>query len=478
MTLRTRFAPSPTGYLHVGGARTALFCWLYARRNGGIFLLRIEDTDRERSTEQSIDAILEGMRWLRLDYDEGPFYQTQRFDRYREAASDLLQRGKAYRCYCSKERLDALRDEQMALKQKPRYDGFCREREGSSVGPSVVRFKNPLQGEVVVDDAVRGRVVFQNSELDDLIIVRSDDTPTYNFTVVVDDMDMRVTHVIRGDDHLNNTPRQMNILTALGAAPPTYAHVPMILGEDGKRLSKRHGAVSVMQYRDDGFLPEALINYLVRLGWAHGDQEIFSLTELINAFDIGGINRSAASFNSAKLLWMNQHYLKTCAVDYVAEHLRWHMQNLNIDTTAGPDLTQIVMAQRERVKTLVEMAEASRYFYNEDITYDANAVSVHLRTDVYLPLTELQERLEQLAYWKRDAIHQALLGVCEQHGLKLNKLAQPLRVALTGSTVSPPIDLTAELIGRDKSLRRLTAARLRIEEMQTATRLRADQTLT
>jgi glutamyl-tRNA synthetase len=365
MTIRTRFAPSPTGYLHVGGARTALFSWLYARKHGGTFILRIEDTDLERSTAESVDAILEGMTWLGLAYDEGPFFQTQRFDRYKAVMQQMLEAGQAYHCYCSKERLETLRADQMARKEKPRYDGHCRHW-GAAPPPGVapvVRFSNPQEGVAVVEDLIRGRVVFQNTELDDLIIARSDGTPTYNFTVVVDDLDMQVSHVIRGDDHLNNTPRQINMLKALGAAPPVYAHVPMILGPDGARLSKRHGAVSVMQYREDGFLPEALLNYLVRLGWSHGDQEIFTLDEMVTLFDVSKVHSSAAAFNPEKLLWLNQHYLKTSDPQHVARHLSWHLGKLGVDPAAGgPPLVDVVMAQRERAKTLVEMAQNSVFF--------------------------------------------------------------------------------------------------------------------
>ena len=330
--VRTRFAPSPTGYLHIGGARTALYCWLYARKTQGTFILRIEDTDLERSTPESVQAILDGMQWLGLNYDEGPYYQTKHFARYKEVIQQLIDEGKAYRCYCSKERLEKLREEQTAKKEKPRYDGFCRERTSKGEGAYVVRFKNPLEGVVEFDDLIRGKLSFANTELDDLIIARSDGTPTYNFTVVVDDWDMKITHVIRGDDHINNTPRQINILRALGATPPFYAHVPMILGSDGKRLSKRHGAVGVMQYREDGFLPEALLNYLVRLGWSHGDQEIFSISELIDYFAIEDINRAPAAFNREKLLWLNQHYMKTSDRDHVARELLWHMEKLGIKT--------------------------------------------------------------------------------------------------------------------------------------------------
>ncbi|MFU8798340.1 MAG: glutamate--tRNA ligase, partial [Gammaproteobacteria bacterium] len=339
MTVRTRFAPSPTGYLHVGSARTALYCFLYARKHKGTFILRIEDTDLERSTIESVEAILESMEWLELSYDEGPHYQTRRFDRYKEVIQHLLAENKAYRCYCSKERLEKLRSDQMAAQQKPRYDGQCRPHSAvrathlSSMSdqPYVVRFANPIDGEVLVDDQVFGPVIFKNTELDDLIIARSDGSPTYNFTVVVDDWDMKVTHVIRGDDHLNNTPRQINILKALGADLPIYAHLPMILGPDGKRLSKRHGAVSVMQYRDEGYLPHALLNYLVRLGWSHGDQEIFSLEEMINLFDMRDVNKAAAAFDPQKLAWLNQHYLKTMEPAEIAKYLRWHILTADID---------------------------------------------------------------------------------------------------------------------------------------------------
>ncbi|MBY0544953.1 MAG: glutamate--tRNA ligase, partial [Gammaproteobacteria bacterium] len=310
MSVRTRFAPSPTGYLHVGGARTALYCWLYAKRHGGQFILRVEDTDLERSTPEAVQAILDGMAWLGLNADEGPFYQTQRFDRYAQVIQEMLAAGTAYRCTCSRERLDALREQQTLDKEKPRYDGLCRDKQlPADTEPFVIRFKNPLEGEVLIDDQVLGPVVFNNKELDDLIIARSDGTPTYNFTVVVDDKDMAITHVIRGNDHLNNTPRQINMLKAIGATPPLYAHLPMILGDDGKKLSKRHGAVSVMQYRDDGYLPEALLNYLVRLGWAHGDQEIFTLDEMVQHFDIRDVNKAASAFNTEKLRWLNHHYL-------------------------------------------------------------------------------------------------------------------------------------------------------------------------
>src|ERR1700677_1463841 len=392
MTIRTRFAPSPTGFLHIGGLRTALFCWLYARRHAGQLVLRIEDTDLERSTEAAIQQILDGMKWAGLDHDEGPFYQTKRFDRYKEVIGQLLATGHAYRCYCTKEELAQLRADQTARGEKPRYDGRWRERNDArpDVAP-VIRFKNPLEGEVVVDDVVHGRVVFQNSELDDLIIARSEGTPTYNFCVVVDDMDMRITHVIRGDDHLNSTARQMNMLIALGVAPAVYAHLPMILGPDGTKLSKRHGAVSVLQYRDDGFLPEAVLNYLVRLGWSHGDQEIFSIEEMIQLFDIAGVNKSASAFNVDKLTWLNQQHMMHAPPSRIVPLLRWHLERDGVRADDDDRLEQIVVVQRERTKTVREMAANSAFFFRPPQSYDEKAVRKHVTPDI-LPLVDLLRR--------------------------------------------------------------------------------------
>ncbi len=468
MTVRTRFAPSPTGYLHVGGARTALFSWLHARRHGGVFVLRIEDTDLERSTAESVNAILEGMTWLGLEYDEGPFYQTERFDRYRAVIDQLLDEDKAYHCYCSKERLDNLRAEQLKNKQKPRYDGHCRDCRDSppgSVAP-VVRFKNPPDGNVVVNDLIKGRVVFSNTELDDLIIARSDGSPTYNFTVVVDDMDMGITDVIRGDDHLNNTPRQINILNALGVKTPNYAHVPMILGADGQRLSKRHGAVSTMQFREEGFLAEALLNYLVRLGWSHGDQEIFSIDEMINLFDIKNVQRSAASFDREKLLWLNQHYIKTSNPAHIAHHLSRHLGQLDVDPTTGPALVDVVDALRERAKTLVEMAQTSVVYYRGFKGYDEQDASKFLKPEILGALTDLQERLAQVSNWTAEAIHQVIQETADAHGLKLGKIAQPLRVAVVGRAASPPIDVTLTLVGQERTLEALEKAQIYIRQRE------------
>lgn len=454
--VRTRFAPSPTGYLHIGGARTALYCWLYARKTKGTFILRIEDTDLERSTPESVQAILDGMSWLNLNFDEGPYYQTQHFDRYRQVIAQMLAQGTAYRCYCSKERLEKLREEQTEKKEKPRYDGLCRNLTEPGDGSFVVRFKNPTEGVVEFDDLIRGKVIFANSELDDLIIARSDGTPTYNFTVVVDDWDMKITHVLRGDDHINNTPRQINIMRALGATPPSYAHVPMILGSDGKRLSKRHGAVGVMQYREDGYLPEALINYLVRLGWSHGDQEIFTMDELINYFEIKDINRAPAAINPEKLLWLNQHYMKTSDPQHVAKEFAWHLEKIGVDYKNGPALADIIKLQAERTKTLKEMAERSRYFYETVVLSDE--MKAHFSPEIKQPLADVVEELGCLADWSKDSIHGVLSAVAEKSGLKIGKLAQPIRVAITGGTVSPPIDMTMQALGKKIVMDRLTVA--------------------
>jgi glutamyl-tRNA synthetase len=460
MTIRTRFAPSPTGYLHIGGIRTALFSWLYARQHKGEFVLRIEDTDRERSTQASVDAILDGMQWLGLQHDLGPFYQTKRFDHYNEAIDQLLATGQAYYCYCSKERIDKLRTKQMANKEKPRYDGHCRDIDtilNTGVKP-VIRFKNPQKGEVIIRDLIKGDVIVQNKELDDLIIARSDGTPTYNLTVVVDDWQMGITHVIRGDDHLNNTPRQINILQALGATIPQYAHVPMILGSDGQRLSKRHGAVNVMNYRDEGYLPQALLNYLVRLGWSHGDQEIFSLAEMIELFDLKSVNSAASTFNPDKLLWLNQQYIKTTAAEELVEHLQFHCQQLGIDTENGPILTEVIKLQAERAKTLKEMAENSRFFFSDTVELNEKAAKKHLKPAIYDALANLCTEFEQMKTWQADAIHALIHKVAAKYELKLGKIAQPLRVAVTGGTVSPSIDATVHLIGKNRSIARIKQA--------------------
>ncbi len=459
MTVRTRFAPSPTGYLHIGGVRTALFCWLYARRFKGTFVLRIEDTDRERSTGEAIQQILDGMKWVGLDHDEGPFYQTQRFDRYKAVLESMLDQGTAYRCYCSKDELEQMRTAQTARGEKPRYDGRCRNRTSAPAGaPFVVRFKNPLDGEIVVEDVVHGPVVFKNAELDDLIIARSDGTPTYNFCVVVDDMDMRITHVIRGDDHLNNTPRQMNMLIALQSPPPVYAHLPMILGSDGAKLSKRHGAVSVLQYRDEGFLPEALLNYLVRLGWSHGDQEIFSRQQMLELFDIVDVNKSASAFNGEKLAWLNQQHIMRAQPARIVEPLKWHLQQLGVTADSDAQLELIVLAQRERAKTIKEMAANSVFFFKAPAAYDEKAVRKHVNAEIVALLRELSGRLSTLTPWSAEAIHESINAFAVQMGQSLGKLAQPIRLAVTGGAVSPPIDATLAILGQQQALARIAAA--------------------
>lgn len=459
MTLTTRFAPSPTGYLHVGGARTALYSWLYAKKNGGDFVLRIEDTDIERSTQESVDAIMDGMNWLNLDWNIGPIFQTDRFDRYKEVIQQLIESGNAYRCYCTPEEVDAMREELKAAGEKPRYNGKWRDRSDYPEDkPFVIRFKNPLDGSVIIEDIVKGNIEISNNELDDLIIARSDGTPTYNLTVVVDDWDMKITHVVRGDDHVNNTPRQINILKALGAPLPHYAHIPMILGDDGKRLSKRHGAVGVMQYRDDGYLPEALLNYLVRLGWSHGDQEIFSRDEMIELFDLTGCNRAPSAFNTDKLIWVNQHYMKTLDAQYVAEQLAWHMQEQGIDISNGPALSAIVTVQADRVKTLKEMAQISRYFYEEYSEFDEKAAKKHLRGVAKEPLVLVQSKLAALTQWTSENIHNAINSTAEDLGLGMGKIGMPLRVAATGAGNSPSLDLTLELLEQDQVIVRIDQA--------------------
>lgn len=435
MKIKTRFAPSPTGYLHVGGARTALYSWLFARNHGGEFVLRIEDTDLERSTPEAIEAIMDGMNWLSLEWDEGPYYQTKRFDRYNAVIDQMLEEGTAYKCYCSKERLEALREEQMAKGEKPRYDGRCRHSHEHHADdePCVVRFANPQEGSVVFDDQIRGPIEFSNQELDDLIIRRTDGSPTYNFCVVVDDWDMEITHVIRGEDHINNTPRQINILKALKAPVPVYAHVSMINGDDGKKLSKRHGAVSVMQYRDDGYLPEALLNYLVRLGWSHGDQEIFTREEMIKYFTLNAVSKSASAFNTDKLLWLNHHYINALPPEYVATHLQWHIEQENIDTRNGPQLADLVKLLGERCKTLKEMAQSCRYFYEDFAEFDADAAKKHLRPVARQPLEVVRDKLAAITDWTAENVHHAIQATADELEVGMGKVGMPLRVAVTGA---------------------------------------------
>ncbi|EMD9274647.1 glutamate--tRNA ligase [Cronobacter malonaticus] len=468
MKIKTRFAPSPTGYLHVGGARTALYSWLFARNQGGEFVLRIEDTDLERSTPEAIEAIMDGMNWLSLEWDEGPYFQTKRFDRYNAVIDEMLAAGTAYKCYCSKERLEALREEQMAKGEKPRYDGRCRHSHEHHADdePCVVRFANPQDGSVVFDDQIRGPIEFSNLELDDLIIRRTDGSPTYNFCVVVDDWDMEITHVIRGEDHINNTPRQINILKALGAPVPLYAHVSMINGDDGKKLSKRHGAVSVMQYRDDGYLPEALLNYLVRLGWSHGDQEIFSREEMIKFFALDAVSKSASAFNTDKLLWLNHHYINTLAPEYVATHLQWHIEQENIDTRNGPQLAELVKLLGERCKTLKEMAQTCRYFYEDFSEFDADAAKKHLRPVARQPLEVVRDKLAALTDWTAENVHHAIQVTADELEVGMGKVGMPLRVAVTGAGQSPGLDVTVHAIGKSRSVERINKALAFIAERE------------
>ena len=439
--------------------RTALYSWLYARRHAGQFILRIEDTDRQRSTQPAIDAILEGLAWLGLDADEGPYYQSERIGVYRTIIDRWLVEGHAYHCYCTKEELDSLRRQQMDAGERIRYDGRCRIRTQRRDGVNpVVRFKNPLKGEVVVNDSVRGRVVFENAQLDDLIIARSDGTPTYNFTVIIDDHDMRITHVIRGDDHLNNTPRQMNMLKALGATPPTYAHLPMILGTDGAKLSKRHGAVDIREYQEQGYLPEAVLNYLVRLGWSHGDREIFTVDEMIKLFDIADVNQSASSFNPEKLLWINQQHIMAMPVDRLGKALVPYLHAAGLDPANGPIPAQVAEGFHERAETLLQMAASARYCYEDFDVIEPMAARKHLRPVILEPLRVLRQRLARLEHWGKVGISEVIRGVATDYDLSLGKLGQPIRVAVTSGPVSPPIDVTVWLVGKERTLKRLDNA--------------------
>ncbi len=458
---RTRFAPSPSGYLHIGGARTALFNYLYARRHGGIFILRVEDTDRERSTEASINAILESLEWLKITWDEGPFFQSKRTATYVAEVERLLREGKAYPCYCSAEELEAKRAAARAAGTKPGYDGTCRDvPAGSGAGRTyTVRFRGPKEGETVVDDVVKGRVVFANAELDDPIILRSDGTPTYNFCVVVDDVEMRMTHVIRGDDHLANTPKQILLYQALGAPLPTFGHVPLILGPDKARLSKRHGAMAVTAYRDMGLLPDALCNYLVRLGWSHGDQELFSRAELIEKFNLEAIGKSAGVFDAEKMLWVNAQYLRALTPAELAVAARPFVERAGLPVP-GDDawLGKALATLQERAKTLVEVVEQGRFYLTDDVTVDPAAAAKFLKPEIAPALRSIRDALARAPDWSHAAIEAAFNEVLAAHELKLGKLAQPVRVAVTGTSASPGIFEVLEILGRDRTLARLDAA--------------------
>ncbi|PKO91560.1 MAG: glutamate--tRNA ligase [Betaproteobacteria bacterium HGW-Betaproteobacteria-1] len=459
MTIRTRFAPSPTGFLHIGGARTALFSWAYARKHHGQFILRIEDTDVERSTPEAVQAILDGMQWLGLDWDEGPFYQMQRMDRYKEIIRQMLDEGTAYYCYSSREELDAMREQQMQAGLKPRYDGRWRPEEGKILPPKpenippVVRFRNPPSGTVAWDDLVKGRIEISNTELDDLIIARADGTPTYNFCVVVDDWDMNITHVLRGDDHVNNTPRQINLLRALGANVPQYAHLSMILGDDGQKLSKRHGAVSVMQYHGDGYLPEAVLNYLARLGWSHGDDEVFDGRQFCQWFDLDHITPSAAQFNTEKLRWLNAHYIKQADLAHLAADIRQRLEDRGVAVSEHPELRSVIELYRERVHTLNELADAIAYFYHKPVM-DAAAREKHLTLEIVPVIQALTEQLAGID-WTSEQIHAAIDHAVQSNGLKFPKVAMPLRVLLTGGAQSPSIDAVMALLGKNEVLARI-----------------------
>ena len=467
--VRTRFAPSPTGYLHIGGARTALFNFLFARHNGGKFILRIEDTDRERSTPEAIKAILDAMSWLNLDWDEGPFYQTERYPLYKEKIQLLLSEGKAYPCVCTSAELDAKRQRAQKEKRKPMYDGACRPPEGAIPAlptntPYTVRFRSPRDGSTIVDDMVKGRVVFDNQELDDLIIARSDGTPTYNFCVVVDDIEMDITHIIRGDDHLANTPRQIPLYQALGNSLPQFAHLPLILGTDKARLSKRHGATSVMAYRDMGYLPEAVLNYLVRLGWSHGDQEIFSRDELIGKFSLESVGKSAGVFNPEKFLWVNSYYLKERPLSQLADDVIPYIVAKGYPVPQDKSwLEKMVKTLRERSKTLVELVDSATFYLTDDISIDEKAAKKFLTPQVRGPIAKLIERLTALDDFAEANIEQAFSAVLQEMGLSMGELAQPVRVALTGSTVSPGIHEVIAVLGKQRTLRRLSSALQRLQ---------------
>jgi len=456
--LRVRFAPSPTGYLHVGGARTALFNWLLAKKQGGIFILRIEDTDVERSTQESVDAILEGMRWLGLEWDEGPFYQSDSFELYKEYVQKLLDEGKAYKCFCSPEELDKKRELAMQEGRKPKYDGTCRERSDTPEAPYVVRFRAPQGGEVAFDDLIKGRIAFPAEELDDLIIQRTDGTPTYNFCVVIDDASMRISTVIRGDDHVNNTPRQIQLYQALGFPVPQFAHVPMILGSDKARLSKRHGATSVIAYRDMGFLPEALNNYLVRLGWSHGDDEIFSRDEMIQKFDISSVGRSASVFNTEKLLWLNAHYIKNGDRERLASLLLPHLSKRGVTTLGGPDLLLVVKSLQERAQTLEEMAERAVFYYNAPQAYDQAALAKFETAHLQAVFETVAEKLSATGASDAAAFDALFKEICAEKGWKMPQVGQPVRIALSGGTQAPGVGEIIQILGRDETIRRIRNA--------------------
>ena len=461
MTVRTRFAPSPTGYLHLGGARTALFAWAYARRFGGTFILRIEDTDLERSTPEAVQAIIDGMQWLGLNHDEGPFYQMKRMDRYREVIAQMLQAGTAYHCYCTPEEVEAMRERQRAAGEKPRYDGTWRPEPGKTLPAipdgikPVVRFRNPVDGDVSWDDAVKGTITISNRELDDLVIARPDGTPTYNFCVVVDDWDMKITHVIRGDDHVNNTPRQINILKALGGTLPIYGHVPMILGADGEKLSKRHGAVSVMEYPAQGYLPEAMLNYLARLGWSHGDDEIFSMEQFCQWFDLDHLTKSPAQFNPEKLAWLNNHYIKQADNARLAQLAMPELERDGAKFDGAPALEDVIALMKDRTNTVNELADAAMLFYRAPKP-DPALVTQHITDSAKAAMRQFADACKTIE-WSKEAIAALMKQVLADHGMKMPQLAMPLRLAVTGQLQTPSVDAVLQLFGRDVVLSRVSA---------------------
>ena len=453
--MSSRFAPSPTGYLHLGGARTALYAWLWAKQNNRNFILRIEDTDRERSTNESIKAILDGMKWLGLDYDEGPYYQTKRYDRYDEVINELINNNHAYFCNCSQERIDNVRDEQRKKGLVPKYDGHCRSK---NLTEGVVRFKNPFDGSVSFSDEIKGDISIDNAQLDDLIIKRSDGNPTYNLTVVVDDHDMQIETVIRGDDHINNTPKQINLYKALNWSVPKFAHLPMILGSDGSRLSKRHGAVSVIAYKNKGYLPEAFLNYLLRLGWSYGDQEIFPVNEMIKLFSLKNVNNSPAAFDEEKLLWLNHEYIKKYSNEELLLRLDGLIKEANIDIYSGPNISDVLDYLKDRSKTLLEIIEGMKIFYDDFDSFDKDKANKFFSKESLILLSDLMSLLEGLEEWKKEKIYLCIEQICQKNSIGFGKIGQPFRLALTGHGNAGSIDSLAELIGKEKSLNRLGKA--------------------
>jgi len=457
MTIRTRFAPSPTGMLHIGGARTALFSWLHARHHGGEFVLRIEDTDRERSTEEATQVILDGIAWLGLDWDGDVVFQSRNHADHVAAVERLIKEDKAYRCYCSKEELDAMRDMQRADGRKPMYDGRCRHRADEPADkPHVIRFRSPDTGETVVHDLVLGDVTFDNQELDDLILMRSDGSPTYNLAVVVDDAAMGISHVIRGSDHLNNTPRQIQLYEALGLSVPEFAHIPLIHGPDGAKMSKRHGAVAITEYREAGYVSDAVVNYLARLGWSHGDEEVFNRQQLIELFDVCEVGKAAARFDQNKLDWLNAHYLRASTPESLVAEVE---KRLGMDVSSGPDMGKVIELLQDRSKNLVELAEGARFFYAAPVGYVEKAVKKNFKDATWPLLDVFMKRAEATEEWTAESVHALISGICEAEGVNMGKLAQPIRILVSGGPVSPPIDATLALLGKDESLQRLYRGR-------------------